>query len=153
MNPPPEHATLRRVVLPAAWLIAIYLITWLAADIEPPPRNFWERVWFEAYHIFAHSFVYAVQIGLLAGALRLTPAAVRPRARLFVPLLALMAVLGLGQETLQSLLRSHITVSGSLFDLLVDTGGAWLGTIAYARWRPLRWLARFPAWRDPELTT
>jgi hypothetical protein len=95
--------------------------------------------------VLAHSFVYAVQAGLVAGAVCLTAADIRPRTRPLLIILSLILVLGLGQEILQSSIRREVTVLGSSWDLLVDVGGAMLGLAAYARSGVLRLLASLPA--------
>ncbi len=136
---------IRRILIPAGWLIAIYLITVLSEDFRPPPENFWQRLWFETYHVLAHGGVYAIQAGLIAGAVRLAPADIRPRARSAILIVGLIAVFGLGQEVLQSVLRHEITLLGSTWDILVDASGAAAALWAYARSGVLRLLAGFPS--------
>ena len=139
---------MRRLLLPAGWLVAIYVVTVLFDNITPPPEDFWQRVWFETYHVLAHGFVYAVQAGLIAGAVYLAAADIRPRTRAFLVILSLILLLGFGQEFLQSSLRREVTVLGSAWDLLVDVGGASVGLAAYARSGVLRVMASFPARRQ-----
>lgn len=118
----------RKYLLPAGWLGAIYLATALAEGARPP-ELFWARLLFELQHVAAHSLAYAVQAGLIAAAI---PVAGGHRASL--GLLMLIAVLGAGQETLQSLLRARVEAFGSLFDLAVDVAAAALALHWWRRW-------------------
>ena len=124
-----------RKILPAlTWLVLIYVVTVLAEGFDPPPAGFWARVLFELQHVAAHSFVYGVQVVLIWVGLRQslhepqeTPVVWR--------IVALIVILGLGQEVLQSLLRQQVTIFGSGFDLFVDGTAA---ALILQAWRTLR---------------
>lgn len=82
----------------------------------------------EARNIAIHLTGYAV-LGLLVTASTQTPLTRRDR----LVILGAALALGLGQEVLQSILRSQIFLANSLFDLGVDTAGAWLGAWLFTR--------------------
>lgn len=122
------HIT-RRHLLPILWLIGSYIATVVMEVIGPPPDN---RILFEARHIAIHTAGYAVQIWLIARALDL-PRTLPGRER--VGLIALAAVFGVGQEVLQSVMRSRMALLASAFDVGVDSMGAALALWLFSRRR------------------
>jgi len=125
---------MRRILPAVIWLVAIYVVTVLSEGFDPPPTELWARVLFELKHVAAHSFVFGVQTILIFTGLRW---GVRPSNLSLAPLVALIIVLGLGQETLQSLLRHQVTIPGSAFDLATD-GTAALLTARFLWFHPGR---------------
>lgn len=110
-------------LLPAlAWTVALYLVTALTSTVEILPMA---PPLIEARNIVTHTAGYAVLAALVAWALG---APARPLTRRETTgILALSLVLGVGQESLQTALRGEAYLLNSLFDLLVDVGGAALG--------------------------
>ena len=98
----------------------MYTITGLSE--AGPPLNL-----VESQHIIIHFFGYALLALLMIIAF---PPETR---RVIVVLLGLALLIGVGQETIQSIARRRLYLGPSLFDLGVDLSGAavglWLGPI------------------------
>lgn len=114
-----DHYTLA----PVAWLIMLYIATAFTAGCDVTPEGGIELVLFEARHVAIHLLAFAIQSWLIARAIR--PSGHLDTRRSSMWLIALVLVLSVGQEALQSLYRSEVRVLASLWDLAVDTvGGA-----------------------------
>jgi hypothetical protein len=103
-------------------MVMLYLATAANEILHVGPEN---PLLFEAQQVALHTMVYAIQAWLLARAVDAPAAA----------LIGLALAIGLGQETLQSLWRGHLTALGSAIDLAVDGMGAALGLWLLGRWR------------------
>ena len=119
-------------IIPAiVWLIIMYTATALTAGIDAAPEGGRELVLFEARHIIIHALGYAVQIWLIAFALgSLSQYDLRC---VTLVLMGLALAVGIGQETIQSVIRAEIYVLASIFDLAVDAAGAGMGLWVYNR--------------------
>jgi len=123
-----------RKILPAVlWLIFIYVLTALADTVEHPPTEFWARVAFEVEHLLAHSSVYAIETWLI-----LRTVGIPNDRRTLLILLALMVVFGVGQETMQAILRAKLELLGSVWDLFTDGVGAIIAVRLYRGWQSRR---------------
>ncbi|HEC21926.1 MAG TPA: hypothetical protein ENI95_03300 [Chloroflexi bacterium] len=113
---------MRRYLPALLWLSAMYTLTALTADLNPSPEGGIELVLYEGRQVTLHLAAYAIQAGLLAfalnGRLSLTSG---------VKLMGLILLIGLGQETIQALLRGRVLAGASAFDLGVDMAGAAVG--------------------------
>lgn len=110
-----------RRLLPFVWLVALYVVTSLTATLK---TNI-DPTLLEFRNVALHAATYAIQFALVRWA-------VFDEGRQLVQqdmliLLGAALVLGLGQETLQVLLRGRIFPVNSLLDLTVDVAGARLG--------------------------
>lgn len=133
MDAPPARPLDRRLLVFALlWMLALYTVTALAANLTPALKP----AVLEVRNVVSHATAYAVQIGLVAGAYGWPRRALAARERRC--LLALALALGVGQEALQTVLRARAFPLNSLFDLLVDVTGAALGLWIMARIAPLR---------------
>ncbi len=100
------------------WISLLMIMTviteWLAEDVPPS----WKA---ELARVIIHASGFAI---LAITALW----AVRRVGREALPVIIGIALAtGLGQETLQSLMRGRLDLAGSLFDLGVDMSGAFIG--------------------------
>lgn len=113
-----------RILPVLGWVVVIYLVTAVTAPLDtsgiPGPI-------LETRNALIHTSGYAVLGGLIVWS-----AAAPGRARGSLLALAVVCTLaiGLGQETLQVLIRHHVYPVNSTFDLLCDSlgaaGGWWL---------------------------
>ena len=128
---------MRRVVtllLPVGWMIVIYGGTTLLSGADPAPCCGLPRFVFELRHALTHLASFGLEVWLVCLAVSLPGS---PRvARTALVVIGLGAALGFGQETLQALLRGHVPVLDSLWDLTVDVAGSALGWWLYNR-RPI----------------
>ena len=115
----------RYKIASVAWLIALYAATALTARIDTSPDDVLMLFLFELRHVIMHLLAFAIQAWLIAHAVQLPsdPDTKRDGGRL----IALVLILGFGQEALQSVYRSEIRAVASLWDLVVDTGGGAAG--------------------------
>jgi VanZ family protein len=122
---------MRRAIPSLLWLAAMYAAT-AFSEAAPPLRLIeWQRIAIHTtgYLILALAMAYAV----------------RPASRrTILTLLALAALAGLGQEAIQSIARQRVYAVASLFDVGVDTVGAWLGLLIVRRLRKTRPLSPRP---------
>ena len=123
---------MRRHLPAIAWLIIMYVATALTAGIDASPEGGLELVVSEARHVIIHALGYAVQAWLVIYAL--DPLNRTNSTRVAVVLMGLTLALGVGQETIQTIARQEIFPLNSLFDLVVDVGGAGVGWWVYNRW-------------------
>lgn len=122
---------MRRHLPVIIWMFGLYLVTTLTAGFDIEPSNLLQVIWNEVQHVVIHVFGYAVQVWLIAHALG--PATRSNRGRTAAVLIGLGLVLGIGQEVLQTLVRAELRLLPSIFDLVTDTAGAWLGLRIYNR--------------------
>ena len=108
-----------------AWLVTLYVATALTAGVDASPEGGLALILFEARHVIMHSLAFAIQAWLIAHALRLPSSKNAIHNGLL--LIALVLILGIGQEVLQSLYRQEIRMLASLWDLAVDTAGGAAG--------------------------
>lgn len=115
----------KHALAPVVWLVALYVATALTAGVDATPDGGVDLILFEARHIAMHLAAFAIQAWLIANALRLSggPGTMHNGALL----IALVLVLGVGQEALQGLYRQEVRVLASLWDLAVDTAGGAIG--------------------------
>lgn len=114
-----------RVLAPVIWLIMLYTATALTAGVDTSPNGGINLLLFEVRHVAMHLLAFAVQSWLIARALRLSAGFVTISRCAW--LVALVFVLGMGQEALQALYRHEVRVTASLWDLVVDTTGGLIG--------------------------
>nr|MBN1228187.1 hypothetical protein [Anaerolineae bacterium] len=130
-NPHKDTGPIRRAAslhIPVfGWLVLLYVATALLANI---PVTIAPAL-LEVRNIILHATAYAVQAALVLRVVGHPPAG-WTQQHTFI-LLAAMLAMGLGQETLQTLLRRQLFLANSLFDLGIDVSGAGLG-IAFYRW-------------------
>ena len=119
------------MLAPAVWLVMLYIATALTAGVDATPEHSAERILFEVRHVAMHLLAFAVQAWLIAHALRLTGDLETKRSGIW--LIALVLVLGIGQEALQGLYRHEIRTWASLWDLTVDASGGAIGWWWYRR--------------------
>ncbi len=110
------------------WMAAMYAGTLIAAlffhsKLAPPIL--------ELRNVAIHSTGYAVLAGLIAWALDAPRRIERKQALAVIAGVGL--ILGIGQEILQTVLRNRAFLGNSLFDLGVDTTGAYLCTLILYR--------------------
>jgi VanZ family protein len=125
-----------RTVLPFLWMGFVYVGTTGLAGLDPRPCCGAARALFEIRHVLTHLASFAIQVWLICLAVRL-PTGGR-LTRWAGLLIALGLLLGLGQETLQTLLRHNLSALDSLWDLAVDLIGSTLGWLIYTRRLPVR---------------
>lgn len=116
---------------PILWLLVVYAGTAISIGRDPRPVESVARVVFEARHVVTHLVSFAFLIWLVGRAIR--PPAEHGFTRNVAILIGLGLVIGLGQETLQALLRHELYALDSAWDVCVDTGGAALGWWIYHR--------------------
>lgn len=99
------------------WIGFMYLATvineWTATDIPSP-------FLFELAHVIIHALGFAILALLVIWA-------AEKSEKMLLAILFAALIVGLGQEVIQSVMRSAINPGLSLFDLLVDSVGAMLG--------------------------
>ena len=133
MEMPPNQPVDRRLMIFALlWMLGLYGVTALAANLTTHLRP----ALLETRNIFTHATAYAVQIGLVAAAYGWPRRELTRRER--TCLLGLALLLGIGQEALQIILRARAFPINSMLDLTVDVTGAALGLWIMARIAPLR---------------
>lgn len=115
---------MRRHLLLYLWVITLYIVTAVTTlvDVLPVPPQL-----IEVRNIAVHFSAYAVLGALLGWAVG------EPGQRFssgeWAVLLVTALLLGLGQETLQTVLRDRIYPLNSLFDLFVDVCGVAAGLL------------------------
>jgi hypothetical protein len=115
----------------AIWTVILYGLTLVTAGLPVGPtvqpqatayeiqKSVW---WFEFNHAVLHAATFAVLAGLLVFA-DLTSFA--GKWRIIIPLILITSMLvGIGQEALQSAVRSRVVLGNSLFDVACDVAGA-----------------------------
>jgi hypothetical protein len=117
--------------LPIFWLVGLYLITALTEGLDPAPELWWQRVLFESRHVLVHSIAFAVGGILIRYAFDRDDATLRPAD--FRGMLVIMLLVGVGQESIQTIMRQRIAWIGSPADLAVDVVGGFIGLRLYPR--------------------
>jgi VanZ family protein len=117
-------------------MVVVYVGTTLLNGADPAPCCGIERLLFELRHVLTHLVTFGFEVWLLSRAVGLPGS--RRIARDPAILIAVGLALGLGQETLQTLLRHNLALLDSLWDLAVDLGGSALGWWLYNRRAHLR---------------
>ncbi len=114
------------------WLLALYGATTVQFLLRTDLPQ-WQL---ELRQIVLHLAAYGVGGWLMARAWHGLPGAGRRHWLLLVVVMA--ALVGLGQEVLQSLLRGMVRAGPSLFDLAVDALGAFSAVMVFNRVRSRR---------------
>jgi glycopeptide antibiotics resistance protein len=159
--PDPAEAgrRMRRMVVPllTAWLAVAVFVNWQPFDftwdarfvagrlrevaLVPFADYYWSHYW-DGFDQFVHKMILFVPLGaLLTVAL---PGAARGRGLVVVGLAALVAA---GIEAGQLFLPTRYA---SLTDVLIESGGAWVGLVVT---RQARHLFEEPPWRRTEMTS
>jgi len=120
-------------VLAAGWVAAIYLATF-AMHLLGPDRDPGLAV--QARNAGIHALGYGLLGMLVMWAAQ--PASLE-QCGMSALVAAFALLIGIGQETLQAILRMRVELVNSTFDLVVDTTAA-----ALAAWFVLSWLKRHP---------
>src|SRR5262245_55172148 len=102
--------TLPRLLPAILWISVIYLASTLAADLDPTPQEFWLRMGFEARHVVQHLVAFILETVLILNAL---PEDQRTGTRILIIMIGLMALLGIGQEAIQTFHRGTIKAGPS----------------------------------------
>lgn len=121
-----------RHILAYLWMLSLYSVTAVAAlfDVLPVRPEL-----LEVRNVVVHATTYAVQGLLFAWAVDQPRHRVRFDRRTWQIMLAAIAMMGIGQEILQTVLRRRVYPINSVFDVVVDVSGAALGLLLYTRLR------------------